>query len=213
MANLGVLVDNTKSRTSIADDVISVDFDVLLEESHEWSADVTTSEVEQGAPISDHIRLQPDRVTFTGFISNANLYPEVSSAASQTVTGQVDSQGGLDRVQTTFDLLRAIHENRQTVTVYTKNRTYSDMALTSCNIPRTSGTGDSLQFSLQFTKIRIVNTQTTQVPAGISAKKSAKDGGADGAVAKKSQTQQKAGKQQSKEPERQSSILKGIFGQ
>lgn len=213
MAALGVLIDNTKSRTSITSDVVSIDFDVLIDESHEWTSDVTTNEVEEGSDIADHIRNQPDRVSFTGQISNANLYPEVTSASSESATGQVDSAGGNDRIQTTFDLLRKLHETRQVVTVYTKHRTYTDMALTSCNIPRNASIGDSLQFTLQFTKIRIVSTQTVLVPPGISAKRSAKEGGANSATSKKAATQKDASKVQNKTPERRTSVLRGIIGQ
>ena len=204
MAKIGVLIDPTKSRTLINSDLISVDFDVLIDESHEWTSEVTTNEVEEGAPIADHIRNQADKLSFTGHISNADLYPEVASLSSSESIGQIDNSGDTDRIQTTFDLLRELHESRTVVTVYTKHKIYTDMALTSCNIPRNAGIGDAMQFSLQFTKIRIVSTQTTQVPTGISNKNKT-------AAKKKTAAQKDAGKKKNTTPKRQTSILSGIL--
>lgn len=186
--------------------VTSIDFDVTMDEAHEWTNDVTTNQVEIGAPVTDHIQPQPDRLTITGMISDSPLNLEIQS--------EISALNGTDeRAQTAFDFLRKMHEKRILLTVYTKHKVYADMALASCNIPRSAGIGMAVNFTLQFMHVRLVSTQTVDVPPGISRKLDKKAGGEAGAVAKKTQTQAKAGAVQNKTPTTAKSILSGILGQ
>lgn len=182
--------------------VTSIDFDVTMDEAHEWTNDVTTNQVELGAPVTDHIQPQPDRLTITGMISDSPLNLETQAEISAL-------NGAEERVQTAFDFLRKMHEKRQLLTVYTKHKVYTDMALAACNIPRSAGIGMAVNFTLQFMHVRLVSTQLVDVPKGISRKLDKKAG--DG-VKKKTQTQAKAGAVQNKTPTTAKSILSGILG-
>lgn len=51
-------------------------FDVVLSESAELSSEITSSPVEKGANISDHVREQLDRVVLEVFVSNHPIIPE-----------------------------------------------------------------------------------------------------------------------------------------
>lgn len=179
---------------------VSIDLDVTMDEAHEWANDVTTNQVEIGAPVTDHIQPLPDRLTITGMITDSPLDIKLPSEFSVLV-------GEDARVQTAFDFLRQLHERRELVIVYTKHKIYTDMALAGCNIPRSAGVGQAISFTLQFMHVRIVSTQTVDVPAGISRKLN-KKAGED--VKKKSQTQAKAGTVQNK-PSTAKSVLSGIF--
>lgn len=191
--SIGLLIDVGKSLTLIESDLISVDLDVTLDEAHEWLSDVVTNPVEIGSPITDHIQQQPDKLTITGFISDS---PITDSIASQLSTIG-DSEFGT-RVQTAFDLLRTLIASKKLVTVYTRYRIYTDMALASINIPRSAGLGEAIQFTAQFTHVRMVETKTVDVPAGVSRKNEAKAGGKDGSVARKTQPKAKGGKADTK---------------
>lgn len=186
--SIGLLIDVGKSLTLIESDLISVDLDVTLDEAHEWLNDVVTNPVEIGSPIADHIQQMPDKLTITGFISDS---PITDSIASQ-LSSIGDSEFGT-RVQTAFDLLRTLIASKKLVTVYTRYRIYTDMALASINIPRSAGLGEAIQFTAQFTHVRMVETKTVDVPAGVSRKNEAKAGGKDGSVARKTQPKAKAG--------------------
>lgn len=48
-------------------------FDAVLVEEHELTAEVTQHTVEQGSPIVDHVRPNPDEVTLTVFVSNTPI--------------------------------------------------------------------------------------------------------------------------------------------
>lgn len=214
MSILGLLFGDNIAQTKITQP-FSIELDVLLDESNEWTSEVTTNPVEDGAPIADHIRRMPDRLTFTGMVSNTKLSGSFIDLIVGQISSFIDGAGGEDRIQTTIGLLRKLHESRTPVTIYTKWGVYNDMALMSCSLPRNASIGQSVQFTLSFTEIRIVSTQTVDVPPGISAKKDAKEGGKTGDTAKKTSPQKDAGKVQSKTKEpaasQNSSILSGIL--
>lgn len=169
--SVGILVDIGKSLTSFSNTVVSIDLDVTMDESHEWQNDVTTNPVETGSPITDHIQLMPDKLRITGMISDSSI----SDAVIKQFSG-IDNSQFLTRVQTAFDVLRKLKEDRLLITVYTKFKVYTDMALTSLSIPRNNQTGDSLQFNIEFVHVRIVSTQTIDMPKGVNPKKTAKTG-------------------------------------
>ena len=119
--SIGILIDVGQSITSVYSDVISLDLDVTQDEAHEWSNDVTQFPVELGSQITDHIQPLPDKLTISGVITN--------SAIGENALEELN--GGDDRVQTAFDLLLKLKEDRILLTVYTKHKVYTDMALKS----------------------------------------------------------------------------------
>jgi len=193
----GILFDVGQSNTTFEAALASIDLDVTIDEGHEWGNDITSSPVESGAPITDHIQPLNDKLSITGMVSNASLSDAVLQAMD------VDT----DRVQTTFDALRQIKEDRTLVTVYTRYQVYTDMAIGRITIPRSNQVGEAIQFSVEFQKVRIVDTQTVDVPDGISRKLDKKAGGA---VAKQSQPQKKAGAVATGGTQDNGSILSGI---
>lgn len=167
--SIGLLIDVGQSLTKFNSELVSIDLDVTMDEAHEWSADVTSHPVENGSPITDHIQEQPDKLKITGMISDSAISDNVIKAYSE-----IDNSQFLTRAQTTFDLLRKLIKDKKTVTVYTKHKVYTDMALESLNIPRDASSGDAVNFTADFKHIRMVSTQTIEIPKGVSAKKTAK---------------------------------------
>jgi hypothetical protein len=157
----------------------NIELDLTLDETHEWSAEATSNPVEEGAPVSDHVIEQSDKLKFTGFVSDAPL---------TIVSGSVEIE---NRTQPVFDLLRELIKARETVTVYTRYQVYTDMVITSISVPFTVGQGEAIQFGIDFIKIRKVATQIVEVPEGISRKKEKKTSAATG---KKAEPQKDAGK-------------------
>ena len=188
--SLGILFDIGKaygsvSTTDDAGTITSLDLDVMQDEIHEWQNDVTSFPVEIGSPITDHIQAQPDKISITGIISNSAI----------GVDALQKQESGEDRCQTAFDLLRKFHEDGILLTVYTRYKVYIDMALKSCNIPRDSSIGDSVKFKMEFVHVRLVNTQTVDVPDGISKKLDKK---ATKSLVNKTQPQAAGGKKETK---------------
>lgn len=183
----------------------NIELDAVLDEAHEWSAEATLNPVEEGAPVSDHIIEQSDKLRLRGFVTDTPL------TASQSVTGSFNLGSAGNRTQAVFDLLHQLIKLKEPITVYTKHRIYDNMVLTDVAIPRSAGVGEAIEFTAEFVSIRKVATQTVDVPAGISAKKDAKAGGANGSTAKKSEPTKDAGKKQAETVTRPSSTLSRIL--
>lgn len=170
MTTAGVLIDNGKSTASFGIDLISIEFDAVIEETHNWTNTVTSSPVEDGGDITDNILRDPRKITLNGIITNAPIFP--SSQQPSSIDG--DSQGTqVDRV---FSLLTDLFTNGELVTVFTRYLIYANMAITSISLPRTVGIGEAIIFTIDFLEVRIVSTQNVDVPAGISAKLDKKAG-------------------------------------
>lgn len=175
----------------------NVELDAVIDETHEWSVEVTTNPVEFGSPVSDHIIQQPDRLRIRCFVTDAPLNASSSITAFIGSIGNFLSGEGTEvsnRTQAAFDLLSELVKLKLEMTVYTKHRTYTDMVLTNVTVPRSAADGEAIEFSAEFIHIRKVATQLVGVPDGISAKKEAKADasgkkGADSATAKKAEPQ------------------------
>lgn len=185
--SVGLIYDPRKSPTSITNDIITIDLDVMSDEVHEWGNDVTENPVELGAPVADHIQEKAKKLTITGMITDTPIDPAVIGQFAGSIDGGLFSA----RLQTHFDFLDSLSKLRATLIVYTRYKVYTDMALVSCNISRSTGLGEALPFTLQFIHIRLVQTQTVDVPPGISRKIDKK---IDKATANKTQPAANAGK-------------------
>lgn len=182
---VGLFFGGTQFITTFGNEFGNVELDANLEEAHEWTAQATENPVEEGAPISDHVIEQSDKLRISGFITDAPL------VASQSITGSIGISDAGSRTQPVFDLLYTLIKKREPIVVYTKHAVYSDMVLTTVNIPRTPGVGEAIEFNAEFIHIRKVATRLVDVPRGISAKG---DGKAGAGVQKKAQAQKYKGK-------------------
>jgi len=188
---IGLYFGGREFKTNFGNDFGNIEFDAVIDEEHSWSAQATSNPVEDGAPVSDHVIEQADKLRLKCFVSDTPL------TTSQNLTaGDYNQSPAGTRTQPVFELLYTIIKKRVPVTVYTKHATYPEMVLTDVSIPRAAGTGEALEFNLDFQEIRRVKTETVDVPAGISAKKEAKKGGKSGAMAKKAEPKKAAGKKQ-----------------
>ena len=187
---LGLFFGGQKFQSAFGNQYGNIELDAVLDESHEWSADVTSNPVEDGAPVTDHVIEQADKLTIRGVVTDAPLN------ASSSILGFIGGGSADNKTQTVFDLLDTLIKKREVLTVYTKHKTYDDMVLTNVTIPRSAGVGEAIEFRAEFIHIRKVATQTVDVPDGVSAKPEAKAGGAGGAVSKKASATKASGKKQ-----------------
>ena len=176
----------------------NIELDAALDENHEWSAEATSNPVEVGAPVTDHVIDESDKLKIKGFVTDTPL------TASQSLTQ-------ISRSQDVFDLLYELIKLKEPMTVYTKHKVYDEMVLTNVTIPRTAGVGEAIEFSAEFINIRKVATQMVDVPDGISQKKDAKAGGANGSAAKKAEPTKDAGKKQPETVQKPSSTLSRVL--
>ena len=146
--------------------IAGYEIDVFTNEEHTFDSMITSDPVEDGSDTTDNIKQIPETITLTGIVSDTPF----GVLESDRVEGQVHSQ-------TALDILKAVRDLREPVTIETSLGTYTDMGMSKLSIPRNVGIGDSLQFSATFKKLRIVSTERTTVNVAVPrVKKKAKQG-------------------------------------
>lgn len=152
--------------------------DASLKENHEFSADVTENEIEDGSIVSDHIRLKNPTITLECMISDApikilGIVPSTDDflgAANDFAEGDTGSFSGLVKAERknpadAWKYLKQLRDERTPFSIVTALQRYTDVVISKLSAPRTSENGRSLVFSVELKKITLVKTQNTKIPA------------------------------------------------
>lgn len=134
--------------------ISSIELDLILSESHNFSNTVTQLNVEDGSIISDHIQNNLENGSLTGLVSNFSLKR----------AGSITS----NRAQEVFDELRDLWKKRSLIQVVTIYRVYNNVAITNINPVRDDTTGEAISFELSFQEVNIVKLQEVVIEAKIS---------------------------------------------
>lgn len=179
--------------TIIGTERIVVPFDVSLSESHERNATVTQNPIEDGSNISDHINLNPERLTLEGMISDSpvsliqsavglgvssatqfassslggglvgNLVKDATGVALGSVAGLVT---GTPRDPADgFKFMEELWRNREPFTVITALKRYENMVIENLSVPRSAQIGKSFRFSATFVQVKIAKSSIVTIPA------------------------------------------------
>ena len=122
--------------------------DASISQTHTRSASVTDHPVESGADVSDHIRVDPIRVTVNGIVTATRL-------------GQ---QGDTTKEIEAWATLEGLLEAKTPITLVTSLRTYDSMVLVSCSTSREKSLAHAIAPQLEFRQVRIVKSQTVTLP-------------------------------------------------
>lgn len=134
------------------DDIGLIVFDLILNETHNFSNEVTEHEVEDGTVITDHIKNNLENGSITGLITNFSIKRRFDSS---------------NLAQDVFDEMKRIWRERQLVTVVTVLERYDDVAIVNVGTAKNFETGQSLPITLSFKKVNIVKLKTTQIDANV----------------------------------------------
>lgn len=119
---------------------------IVVEESHEDSLEITEHPVEQGAAINDHAFKKPESVTIRGGVSDSS--PE----------------GGEKPSQEFYDKLLELQKKREPFDIVTGKRLHKNMLIESLTVVSDAETENALLFTAQCREVIIVKTQVTSVP-------------------------------------------------
>ena len=136
--------------------------DAVLVEGHNLDSVTTEHPIEEGADITDHIRILPDKVTIEGIVSNTPI-GEVASIRENEAPFAGEFLPAADALA----FLRKIRADREPVRVETTIIVYDNMVMINLNIPQTARTGDSFQFRATFQEVQIVKTERTAVEVSV----------------------------------------------
>jgi len=135
---LSLLFGKKYARSSVG----GVFLDATLTEDHQYNARATSYPVEDFRNITDHIINEPETLQLTGIVSDTPL--SLLSSFNRSVDA--------------FNRLVNIYTNKQIVTVVTGIKVYTNMCITSLQVPRNVQTGQSLTFSIEMQKIFLDNS-------------------------------------------------------
>lgn len=127
--------------------VSNVFIDATVSEDHSYNNRVTNYPLENGSSISDHIITEPFTLNISGIVSDTPL--NILSIFNRSV----DSMNRLIRIV----------EQKEVITVVTGIKVYTDMVITSLNIPRNIQSGQSLTFNIEMQKLRRDNSTVVNI--------------------------------------------------
>lgn len=164
----------------------TIEFDCVTSETHEGVSELTEHAVETGAPISDHKRQKPRRLTIEALVTNTPLGappPSGFDGGAAPITAEVRAEeigeagegqraranvvvfsAAFDRMVDVFNALDALRAGDTFVTITTRIRTYESMQIVSVTSPREAEDGDSLRFAIECSEVRIAETRTVDAP-------------------------------------------------
>ncbi len=181
-------------------EILSLELDATIRESHEYDSEVSMYPVEDGSTLNDNIKKLPEVLHMTGFVTNSPI-----SSIQERAGRIVEKVGGLlkakdvsrdttepsNNVEYTLDTLlkicgrqiNGIDTEAVLVDIVTGLRVYKSMAMQSLRIPRDASTGEAIQFDAVFIHIKKVKSETALIP---NAKATDKDA-AQSTIAKSKQ--------------------------
>ncbi len=130
--------------------------DCTVTQRHTAASDITDHPVEDGAPVTDHSRPQPRRLSLQGIIAGSAL---VTSGLS----GTVDEPARLSPGQAFEELVR-LKDTATELTVVTALVTYRNMLIESIVTTRDVNSGDSLRFDAELKQVRKAKTVERNIP-------------------------------------------------
>ena len=144
-------------KVSIGTTLTAVDLDCSISETHQGDMEVTEHPVESGTNIIDHVRRKPEQLTIEGLVTDTPIRQEDRDAIGSM------EKGSVTRARDAFYSLRALRDSRQTVTVVTAVKTYTNMILVSLVFPRDVTTAEACRFIAQFKEIQTVSSQRVEI--------------------------------------------------
>ena len=134
-------------------------FDFVFSAEHKMNLKPTEHPVQSGSSITDHSIMQPDEVIL-----------EIGMSDTASGAGSNYSVNG-------YQMLRAIMQKREPLTLTTRLNTYRDMLITSISAPDDVNTMFALKASIYLQQIKIATVATVSVQQTVSSSKPSTPGG------------------------------------
>lgn len=159
---ISLLFRNLAGAMNLPSQIGALTLDVTLEESHEYSSEVSDFPIEGGTSISDHVRLLPRQLTMRGFVTDTPLV-------------NVGLPLGRSRASSAFFLLEAMWQRRIPIIVVSQLRIYRNVIIKSLTIPKEREL--ALRFTAVMQELQIVSGQNVLIPNAPGQASAANGGG------------------------------------
>lgn len=142
--------------------------DCLLQEEEKLSNTVTKFPVENGSSSNDHVIIEPDVLTITGFVTNAPIRAHAGTIDGKArVTKQGEDQlvgTDINFAELALTYLREIRRSKKVVTVTTRRGTWENMLVEDFARVKSKDTGDALVFTIRLTQFQTVKLFFVDAP-------------------------------------------------
>lgn len=147
-----------RSKTKLGD----IEIDATLRIKHMLSVQVSTSPIEDGADITDHVRMMPQNVEILGIIVPINPSGQIRSLADLAgglggATAMFGYEGSRDLEA--WQALKALIKRKKRIEVVTRYDTYFVLP-TDLLADEDAGFGLALQFTMKLIEIEIGSVQS-----------------------------------------------------
>jgi hypothetical protein len=141
-----------------------LEFDLLLNEAHNFQNTITQHPVEDGSVITDHIKNELISGSFSGMVSSHSIRLRTFSNFGDLVE---DTFSFVDAEQKAFDTLEEIWKARTPVTITTLMRVYNNVGITNIRTSKSADDGRSITFEIGFRELKQVSLKRLQIEADI----------------------------------------------
>ena len=154
----------------------SVELDLILDEDHSKSAQVTENPLQDGRAISDGIFLELQDGSLTGLVTNHSVKRAEERAKqlelqdSETLMAEAKNYQLENRAKQAWVDLKAVMDAMQPVTIVTSLEVYDDVAITNISTERNGDSGDALEIKVSFRQILTVSLMENEVTAQVQPK-------------------------------------------
>ena len=154
----------------------SVELDLILDEDHSKSAQVTENPLQDGRAISDGIFLELQEGSLTGLVTNHSVKiaeeraKQLELQDSETLMAEAENYQLENRAKQAWVDLKAVMDAKQPVTIVTSLEVYDNVAITNISTERNGDSGDALEIKVSFRQILTVSLMEHEVTAKVQPK-------------------------------------------
>lgn len=154
----------------------SVELDLILDEDHSKSAQVTENPLQDGRAISDGIFLELQEGSLTGLVTNHSVKiaekraKQLDLQDSETLMAEAENYQLENRAKQAWVDLKAVMDAKQPVTIVTSLEVYDNVAITNISTERNGDSGDALEIKVSFRQILTVSLMEHEVTAQVQQK-------------------------------------------
>ena len=154
----------------------SVELDLILDEDHSKSAQVTENPLQDGRSISDGIFLELQEGSLTGLVTNHSVKiaeeraKQLELQDSETLMAEAENYQLENRAKRAWVDLKAVMDAKQPVTIVTSLEVYDNVAITNISTERNGDSGDALEIKVSFRQILTVSLMEHEVTAQVQPK-------------------------------------------
>lgn len=154
----------------------SVELDLILDEDHSKSAQVTENPLQDGRAISDGIFIELQEGSLTGLVTNHSVKiaekraKQLDLQDSETLMAEAENYQLENRAKQAWVDLKAVMDAKQPVTIVTSLEVYDNVAIKNISTERNGDSGDALEIKVSFRQILTVSLKEHEVTAQVQPK-------------------------------------------